>query len=175
MKIAFTPEVAYRLIKKAKQNFKNSGASQEWKDALDKLTVYVSVKESMILRKQQAWAVAWLVNKSWAKSYGIDPTEPMVKVDGKKWWIVLEFSLDKINTADPKSAFNLVTHELAHALDYVIRGFGNATHDAVWSSMHQLMGGDEKYRFPHRTSLAKRNNKSIDTFYGTGIVAPLPY
>lgn len=176
MKIAFTPTIAYNLIKRAKNNFRRHPyAPQVWKDIFDKLQIYVAIAET-IPESPNCWAMSWLLNDYHGKTYGIDPQAPKTKIGNKEWWLCVEFQINAVCEADGPSLFNLVTHEVAHSLDYVIRGKMQATneesHDEFFKVLMGMMGGTEDYRFPHKAGVQSRVNKSIDAFYGVSIVGP---
>lgn len=174
MKNAFTPAVAYRLIEKAKTNFsRHPYAPNAWKAVFNKLHMFVAISEK-IPGCPSAWAMAWMLNDYHGKTYGIDPLAPKTKVGKREWWLCLEFQAQAVCMADGPSLFNLVTHEVAHCLDYVIRGKmqeADEAHDEFFKVLMGMMGGTEDYRFPHYGYVAKRIEKSIDSFYGESIVA----
>ncbi len=175
MKIAFTPQVAYRLIDRAKSNFRNHKyAPKEWKDTFDKLSVYVCVNES-IPYYPGALAMSYMLNTVNGRDFGIDPLAPKTKIGGREYWLALEFAIDTVCQADGPSLFNLVCHEVTHSLDYVIRGkmqeTNEGSHDEFFRVLMNFMGATEDYRFPHRTKLAYRRKKSIESFGGLGVVA----
>jgi hypothetical protein len=174
LKHAFTPAVAYRLIKKAKTNFnRHPYAPQAWKDVFNKLHLFVAINEKSP-GFPTAWAASWMLNDYHGKTYGIDPLAPKTKIGKKEWWLCLEFKAWAVCTADGPSLFNLVAHEASHSLDYVIRGKmqePDESHDAFFRVLVDMMGGTEDYRFPHQSYVTKRIEQSIDSFYGCSIVA----
>jgi hypothetical protein len=176
LKIAFTPTIAYNLIKRAKSNFRKCPyAPQVWKDTFDKLHLFVAIAEK-IPGYPNCWAMSWMLNDTHGKTYGIDPLIPKTKVGNKEWWLCLEFQIQTVCEADGPSVFNLITHEAAHSLDYGLRGKMQETneeaHDEFFRVLMTMMGGTENYRFPHKSGVQGRVNKSIDAFYGTSVVAP---
>ena len=178
MKIAFTPTVAYRFIKKAKANFnRHKFAPKEWKDILAKLKVYVCIEE-IIEEDTTCMAMSWMMNDYYGKLYGIDPTDPKTRIGKKDWWLVLGFKAEVACTADSRSLYNLVVHELSHSLDYVIRGkmqpSDSGSHDSFFEVLVSMMGGVEEYRNPYRKALQKRIKKSIASFGGQSVVAKMP-
>ncbi len=175
MKVAFTPTIAYNLIKRAKNNFRRHPyAPQIWKDAFDKLHVYVAINEK-IPGNPNCLAMSWMLNDYHGASYGIDPTDPKTKVGNKEWWLCLEFQAHTVCESDGPSLFNLVAHEVTHSLDYVIRGKMQETsdeaHDEFFRVLMNMMGATEDYRFPHKSGVYKRVEKSIEAFGGVSIVA----
>lgn len=176
MKTAFTPAIAYQFIKRAKANFRNNKVvPQQWKDVLDKLEVYVCISKSLPYYPE-CYAMSWMLNDHHGRLYGIDPTETKIKIGKSKWWLALEFKAEFVCIADNTSVFNLVAHELAHSLDYVLRQriqVPSQSHDNFFKVLESMMGGLDSYRFPHRVGLQKRLAKSIDSFGGTSKVASI--
>lgn len=176
MKTAFTPAIAYQMIKRAKANFrKNKLAPKEWKEVLDKLDVHVCLAKS-IKYYPECWAMSMMLNKYHGKVYGIDPSQSTIKIGRSKWWLAIEFKAEFVCTVDNASVFNLIAHELAHSLDYVIRQKmqePKESHDEFFRVLQSLMGGTEDYRFPHRVGVQKRITKSIDSFGGVSRVASI--
>lgn len=175
MKIAFTPTVAKKLIKRAKNNFRRHPyAPQPWKDTLDQLHVFVAISET-ITGCEHAMAMSWMLNDYYGKQYGIDPNFAKTRIGRTEWWLCLEFQAKVVCEADGPSLFNLVAHELSHSLDYVIRGKMQETneesHDEFFRVLMSFMGATEDYRFPYRTGLNKRIQSSIEAFGGVSIVA----
>lgn len=175
MKIAFTPTVAKNLITRAKSNFrKHPHAPQQWKDLFDQLHVFVAITDS-IKGCSAAMAMSWMLNDYYGRQYGIDPNFAKTKIGRTEWWLCLEFKAQTVCEADGPSLFNLVAHEVAHSLDYVIRGKMQETnedsHDEFFRVLMSFMGATEDYRFPHRTGLNKRIQASIDAFGGVSLVA----
>jgi hypothetical protein len=61
----------------------------------------------------------------------------------------------KIGDYSKALIYEIVSHELAHCIDFIVRGESN--HDAPWREIHQLMGGtghtEIEYRvLPRKTS-----------------------
>lgn len=175
MKIAFTPTVAKNLIRRAKNNFRRHPyAPQPWKEIFEQLHVFVAINE-VFSCDERAMAMSWMLNDFYGKKYGIDPNFAKTKVGKTEWWLCLEFQAKVVCEADGPSLFNLVTHELSHSLDYVIRGKMQETneesHDEFFRVLMTFMGGTEDYRFPHKVGLNKRIQSSIEAFGGVSIVA----
>lgn len=175
MKNVFTPSVAKNLIKRAKNNFRcHPHAPATWKDIFDQLHVFVAINDGFT-DNEHAMAMSWMLNDYYGRLYGIDPTFTKTKIGTTEWWLCLEFQAKVVCEADETSLFNLVSHELSHSLDYVIRGKMQETdekvHDEFFCVLRSFMGGTEDYRFPHRTGLKKRIQTSIKAFGGISIVA----
>ena len=72
-----------------------------------------------------------------------------------------------------ETAFNLVAHELAHSLDYVLRDEmqePSKSHDAFFQVLFEFMGGKPKYYFPENLGASLREKRTIKSFGGTGNV-----
>jgi hypothetical protein len=175
VKIAFTPTIAKKLIKRAKNNFRRHPyAPPNWKDIFDQLHVFVAINEGFS-SNAHAMAMSWMLNDYYGKRYGIDPSFAKTKVGKTDWWLCIEFQAKIVCEADGPSLFNLVAHELSHSLDYVIRGkmqdTNEKSHDEFFCVLMSFMGGAENYRFPHKSGLNKRIQSSIDSFGGISIVS----
>ncbi len=170
----FTPAVASRLIRQVKSEFnKNPLTPTEWKSVLSDLPVYVCVSRDIYCNNgYKAWAMSWIFNKKNGARYKLGPNEPMTKIGKGMFWPTIEFDLSIVSTADAKSLYNLTAHELAHSLDYKLRGQTDAEdHDSFWGTLFMMMGGQEEYRFPNRTILQTRINKSIESFGGEQVAS----
>ena len=67
------------------------------------------------------------------------------KAGGPKGFLVnhaMEFSDVLMSHASPEERFDTVAHELAHLLDYELRG--RSGHDRTWRAIHHSMGGNGK-------------------------------
>lgn len=121
-------------------------------------------------------AMSWILNKKFAAEYKIDPNEPMIQIGQVSFWPTIEFDVEQVTMADAESLYNLTAHELAHSLDYKLRGRTDADdHDPFWGTLFMMMGGHEEYRFPNRKMLQSRINKSIDRFGGERVACRLDY
>lgn len=178
MKITFTPAVASRIIRKIKDHFNQHPlAPAEWKLALTSLPVYGCVSNEIHCNNgHKAMAMSWILNKKYGAEYKIDPNEPMIQVGQGFFWPTIEFDVGVVSTADAESLYNLTAHELAHSLDYRLRGQTKAEdHDPFWGTIFMFMGGHEEYRFPNRNKLQTRINKSIARFGGERVACRLDY
>jgi hypothetical protein len=173
MKTAFTPKIAYQLIAKAKKNFRtNKIAPREWSKVLDTLPIYICVYPVL---RQQAYAWSNLVPfNNTSLGYEIKHNSKYVTTERKKYWLVHEYSSEVMAKAKDETVFNLVAHELAHSLDYVLRNQMqplSKAHDAFFQVLMGFMGGFDRYSFPERKGSSARAKKTIESFGGAGKVA----
>ena len=71
-----------------------------------------------------------------------------MKIEGVPGYFIIEINPRLIIIDPPKEVYDTVSHELAHCLDFKIRGFydrkGAPDHDEFWSFLHRRMGGNGK-------------------------------
>lgn len=145
MKIAFTPRVAYRMIERAKRIFcryPSSTVSDEWKERLKQLRVFIVINPKL---KSTAGTACFVRVRAARKLFKIPQEFKPNKVDGVPGYFIVEINPKYIILDPPKEVYDTVSHELAHCLDYSIRGWFGRTipyHDEFWSFLHKRMGGD---------------------------------
>jgi predicted SprT family Zn-dependent metalloprotease len=61
-------------------------------------------------------------------------------IRGDKMILSMDLNQRLLSRVSEQEQFQDVSHELAHLLDYALRG--KSGHDAYWKNLHLLMGGD---------------------------------
>ena len=113
-----TMDEALDCLRRAVSNFMASTMSQSYKDKLQEMDVRIFFNARLKSTGGRA-----------RKAMGAGAHE-------------LELNPAVMKNASPDERFNTVSHELAHCLDYQIRGRSN--HDATWKALHVAMGGSAK-------------------------------
>jgi hypothetical protein len=69
-----------------------------------------------------------------------------IEVDSQLGFLVIEMNPRLIILNSANEVFDTLSHELAHCLDFVIRGYYGKNertfHDEFWSFLHKRMGGN---------------------------------
>lgn len=148
LKIAFTPKVAYRMIDRAKRTFArypSRTVSNDWKLLLNNLQVFIVINPKL---KTTAGTACFVRVREARNLFAIPRTFPPVTVDGVEGYMIIEINPKLVVLDTPQEVYDTVSHELAHCLDYKIRGwYGRddpSFHDEFWSFLHKRMGGDGK-------------------------------
>lgn len=146
MKIRFTPKVAYRMVDKAKRifcNYPHNTVPLAWKVALRYLRVFIVINPKL---QTTAGTACFVRVRAARKLFQIPKKYPPIKVDGVKGYLIIEINPKLVVLDDAAEVYDTVSHELAHCLDYVLRGWYDRTeaswHDEFWSFLHKRMGGD---------------------------------
>lgn len=146
LKIAFTPKVAYRMIDRAKRNFltyPHDSVNKAWKSILKNLQVFIVINPYLKTSYGNASFVPTALGR---KLFCIPDEYVPLKVDGRLGYLIIEINPKLVILSTSQEVFDTVSHELAHCLDFVLRGFYNKTeeqvHDKFWSFLHKRMGGD---------------------------------
>jgi hypothetical protein len=148
MKIAFTPIVANRMINRAKRTFINyphKSVSPNWKKALAALQVFIVINLKL---KTTAGCATFMRQRAAKKVFQIPDELRPTLVDNVLGYFIMEINPKLIVANSPKEVYDTVSHELAHCLDFKLRGYYNKDdndfHDAFWSFLHKRMGGNGK-------------------------------
>ena len=156
MRINFTPKVAYRMIDRAKRTFCRypcRTVAQEWKNLLKSLQVFIVINPKLLTTA----GTACFVRVRDARTLFKIPREyEPTKVDGVLGYFIIEVNPKLVILDPPSEVYDTISHELAHCLDYKIRGFYGRTdaevHDEFWSFLHKRMGGDGEQFISHEKS-----------------------
>jgi hypothetical protein len=73
--------------------------------------------------------------------------------------LVIDLSQKLLSKAGEAEQFQDVSHELAHILDFAIRG--TSGHDQHWQNLHALMGGDGKRCHEYDLSAMRNRVKRV--------------
>ena len=91
-------------------------------------------------------------------------------IEGVPGYYIIEINPRLVILDPPKEVYDTISHELAHCLDFKIRGFydrkGAPDHDEFWSFLHRRMGGDgESYlqttKFKYQLKSAQKKAHEI--------------
>jgi hypothetical protein len=148
LKITFTPKVAYRMIDRAKRTFArypSRTVSNDWKLLLKQLQVFIVINPKL---KVTAGTACFVRVREARNLFAIPKTFPPVMVDGVAGYMIVEINPKIVVLDSPQEVYDTVSHELAHCLDYKIRGWygreASSFHDEFWSFLHKRMGGNGK-------------------------------
>lgn len=146
MQIQFTPKVAYRMIDRAKRNFiayPHDSVAPAWKKILKTLQVFIVINPMLKTTHGTACFVPLAMSR---RLFQIPEEYSPITVDGKLGHLVIEINPKIVILSTSQEVFDTLSHELAHCLDFVLRGFYNKTeeqvHDKFWSFLHKRMGGN---------------------------------
>jgi hypothetical protein len=155
------------MIERAKRTFINYPSKtvlNEWKVALKRLQVFIVINEKLKTTGGTAGFIEYTKGKRLFKIP--DQFKPCI-VDNACGFLIIEINPKLIILYTPKEVCNILSHELAHCLDFVLRGWDNGReeksfHDEFWSFLHKRMGGDgEEFIKPtNELSLLLAKNKS---------------
>lgn len=145
MKINLTEKVIERMICRSKINFYNNSNNSEHKKLLETVPVYIYLSNRMTNTLGMAWCARYYQNKNIIKKLGIKRDDKKVKINGINCFPILQLNKVELQMWESKMAFDIVSHEMAHILDFLIRGYWkNAPercHDEFWKTIHTQMGG----------------------------------
>ena len=174
MKIAFTPKVAYRMIDRAKRTFfryPHRSVSYDWKKLLAKLQVFIVINPRL---KTTAGCAAFVRTRSAQRLFDIPKEFKPTLVDNVLGYFIMEINPKLVVGNCPAQVYDTLSHELAHCLDFKIRGYYGKNeadyHDAFWCFLHKRMGGngeqfiDAGFLFPKARRVAKAAKKVKENF-----------
>jgi hypothetical protein len=156
MKIRFTPKVAYRMIERAKRTFcryPSSTISSDLKATLKQLQVFIVINPKL----KVTWGTGAFVRIRQARRLFKIPKEfPPTKVDSVLGYFVIEINPKLVVISSPCEVYDTLSHELAHCLDFKIRGYYGRDnfHDEYWSFLHKRMGGDGEEFYKGKSTFA---------------------
>lgn len=134
----FNKAIADKMIQKAKNNFYKSPTPNDWKAKLKELKIIIK------LNPRFTSTAGMMIFDDY---YSGMPFDNISTFNGNlgKWTIILN---PKNIIRDPyKEVFQVVSHELAHALDFIVNKNAQRNfHNPIWKYIHKAMGGDgERY------------------------------
>ena len=156
MKIRFTPKVAYRMIERAKRTFcryPSLTVSEEWKATLKQLQVFIVINPKL----KVTWGTGSFVKTQLARRLFKIPKEyPPTEVDCVLGYFIIEINPKLVVISSPKEVYDTLSHELAHCLDFKLRGYSGRVefHDELWSFLHKRMGGDGEEFYEEKSTLS---------------------
>ena len=129
----FNKIIAQEMLQKAKENFYKSAAPTSWK------TILKSLKVNIILNKKFSSTAGMMRFQEYYSGMSFNS---LTQFQGKlgKWFI--ELNPKVIINDSPKHIFDIISHELAHNLDFIVNE--NAYkhfHNHNWKYIHKCMGG----------------------------------
>jgi len=144
MRTKLTHSYIEDLIKRAKCNFLKSDQPDKIKEIIMDLNPHILFRQGWRTTYGMASAIEY-------QSYdrlimGFKRNDPRYNIDTKKQHLVIEVS-DMCQEIKAGEVFELVSHELAHCLDFILRGYilnrkkRKGYHDDYWSNLHRNMGG----------------------------------
>lgn len=133
-----------KLIERSKKNFLKSNQPDKIKEILNSLNPHILFCENWRITYGMAYTIEYQSIERLIM--GLKRNDPRYLVDGKKQHLVIEIS-NKCQTIEAKQTFDIVSHELTHCLDFILRGYcmnrkkRSGFHDGFWAKLHQDMGG----------------------------------
>ena len=151
MQMELTKEILNLMIAEAKDTFRQSSQSQKLKDILDNIDPLFTFNTRLRHRTYaQAGTVEYFCKLR--KELGLTRSDKRYLIDGWRQHLVIEIN-PTMNNLTEEQVLNIVSHELAHCLDFILRGFEmnrkkrKGYHDEFWANLHRNMGGDGKELF----------------------------
>jgi predicted SprT family Zn-dependent metalloprotease len=145
MKKKITFSLLQRMVEVSKKNFiKSTLFSFEIKKLVKDLRVFIIFNNRLKTTVGQADAITYLEAK---KRDDIDKRYKRFLVDSSRKFLIIEINKELSQTQSEKEVFDTVSHELAHCVDFVIRGYKSRKkryHDSYWRTLHKAMGGSGK-------------------------------
>jgi hypothetical protein len=136
------------MVDRAKRIFSNYPSrtvSKDWKDILNNLQVFIVINPKL---QTTAGTACFVRTREGRNLFSIPKTFAPLKVDGVYGYMIIEINPKLIVLHSPSEVYDTVSHELAHCLDYKIRGWYSRSdrsfHDDFWSFLHKRMGGNGK-------------------------------
>ena len=162
------------MINRAKRifiNYAHRSVSSDWKKALAALQVFIVINLKL---KTTAGCATFLRLREARRVFQIPDELKPTLVDGVLGYFIIEINPKLVVASTPKEVYDTVSHELAHCLDFKIRGYfgkdDDAFHDEFWSFLHKRMGGngerfiEPNYVFPLVKRVAKKARKIQEDF-----------
>jgi hypothetical protein len=163
----FTPNAAQKLINRAKKNLINSKAPDLWKQILQTLPIHVCV--DFKISGPWAYGAAFLSKNK--RKHNITNNFQPVNWHGTPKFLIIELHAGVANSNTTKQNFNIIAHELAHCLDFIVTNIVKSDkncHDDIWQLMNSFMKGKALRRvsIPKTTKFKHIVEKSIASFGG---------
>lgn len=133
-----------KLTERAKRNFYKSDQPDKTKEIFSTLDPHVLFTDNWRVTYGMAYVVEY--QSLDRLLMGFKRSDKRYLVDKKRQHMVTEYST-KCQFIEPCQLFDVVSHELAHCLDFILRGFvmdrnkRKGFHDDFWARLHQDMGG----------------------------------
>lgn len=139
MKYSFTEKTVIRYIDRSATNFYRSNVQEYKKRVLENLLPCLSIEMSSKLKT--TWGQAYTLGTHEKRVDKMNLTVSPVELTGlsELYYIVLAVNTRVLQWAKPQDNFDTVSHELAHCLDFVLRG--DSFHDEYWRELTIAMGG----------------------------------
>jgi hypothetical protein len=146
MDIEVTHKVIGRMVARSNRKFAQSSFfSYEVKELVRELRVFIIFNPRLKTCAGQANAVTYTE----AKKMDIDMRYKRYLVDCARKYLIIEINKDLAQSDPPEEVYDTVSHEFAHCVDFVIRGFHyingkrrkRGFHDPFWKQLHIAMGG----------------------------------
>ncbi len=144
------------MIDRAKRTFCRypcRTVSEDWKAILRKLQIHIIMNTRL---KTTAGTAEFVRLRP---AHRLFPTlkdfQPTI-VENVPGYLIVEINPKLVVLNPPNEVYDTVSHELAHCLDFVIRGYYGKSekeyHDEFWSFLHKRMGGNGS-QFIEKTTL----------------------
>lgn len=134
------------MINRAKRTFCRypcRTVSEDWKNILRKLQIHIIMNTRL---KTTAGTAEFVRLRAAHRLFPMLKDYPPVIVEDVLGYLVVEINPKLVVMNPPNEVYDTVSHELAHCLDFVIRGYYGKSekeyHDEFWSFLHKRMGGN---------------------------------
>jgi predicted SprT family Zn-dependent metalloprotease len=159
MRQNLTKQSIDEMVEAAKNIFFASDRHQREKKLLREIHPFVYFNE----RLKTTWGRAWICHSYHPDRHiiGVDKSIERVKVEGRKSWFILEMNpLSQYAPVD--EVRDTVSHELAHLLDFRLKGYYTRYHEdhhLGWKNIHLAMGGNGETYGPEHIDLSQIRDK----------------
>jgi hypothetical protein len=99
----------------------------------------------MVTTLGMAWLARYYKDKNVRMRLGLKINDPKVNIEGINWYPIMQLNFRMLQLWDSRLVYDVVSHELAHLLDFRMRGWEFLTsetdHDDYWQFLHKCMRG----------------------------------
>jgi hypothetical protein len=141
------------MINRAKRTFIRypfRSVSQDWKNVLAAIQVFIVINPKL---KTTAGCAHFERQRSAKRIFQIPDELKPTLVDGVLGYFIMEINPKLVVANSANETFDTISHELAHCLDFKIRGYYGKSddqfHDEFWSFLHKRMGGNGEAFIPN--------------------------
>jgi predicted SprT family Zn-dependent metalloprotease len=134
------------MISRSKKNFaKSFFYGSDVKRFVKKLRVIVRFNKRLRSIAGQAYVISYKDLLKLIKK--VDKRIRYYCIETSKDYLIIELNKKLLTKKSKKFLFDTVSHELAHCVDFILRGYVKNTkrkqfHDYYWKAIHISMGGD---------------------------------
>lgn len=140
-------ETVNDIIKTCRQNFFDSDQPKKYKDELKRMEIKVNVSNRLKNLFGESYMVEAFGQKDFKQRKYLDLNSNNCQkyyIDCWKKWYYIVIAVNKRlhQFLSKKELFETVSHEYAHALEFLVEG--DSDHTDLWRSFYKSMGGSGK-------------------------------